>query len=224
MKLLNEKRIDFYLESPFPTYLINRSGAAKLLLRRWKSGMTEYRGVIFTRKESRIAQLADLRGKIIAFEDPGSTSGYFLPKLLLFQKGFLVVEKPQLGAKVSAREIGYIFTNNDKNTFNLVVHEKVAAGAISNDDYANLDDKNKALASILVETESLPRHLLSVRKDLPEPAVKHLKEILLAMNQNDEGQKILQQTDQTTKFDLLPGGEETFRRKLLDLYNPRRGK
>ena len=38
MKLLEEKRVDFYIESPYPTYLINRSGGATLLLRRWKGG------------------------------------------------------------------------------------------------------------------------------------------------------------------------------------------
>src|SRR6266581_8427699 len=32
MKLLEEKRVDFYMESPYATYLINRLGAAKLLL------------------------------------------------------------------------------------------------------------------------------------------------------------------------------------------------
>jgi hypothetical protein len=44
------------------------------------------------------------------------------------------------------------------------------------------------------------------------------------MDQDDEGQKILRQTDNTTKFDTLPGGEEEFRRKLIDLYRPRGGK
>jgi ABC-type phosphate/phosphonate transport system substrate-binding protein len=34
-KLLEEKKIDFYMESPYPTYLINKQGAAVLLLRRW---------------------------------------------------------------------------------------------------------------------------------------------------------------------------------------------
>src|SRR5262245_53922603 len=29
MKLLEEKRVDFYIESPYPTYLINRLGAGK---------------------------------------------------------------------------------------------------------------------------------------------------------------------------------------------------
>jgi phosphonate transport system substrate-binding protein len=221
IRLLEAKSVDFYLESPFPTYIINRSGTANLLLRRWKSGMTEYRGILFTTKESRISRLEELRGKMIAFEDAGSTSGYFLPKLLLFHKGFSLVEKPNFAAKVSTREIGYVFADGDKNVVNLVVQGKVAAGAISNDDYASLDDKNKAHFSILAETDTLPRHLVSVQRGLPQPIVQRLKEILLNMHQDDEGQKILRQTDSTTKFDLLPGGEEAFRRKLLELYRPR---
>jgi phosphonate transport system substrate-binding protein len=224
MKLLEEKRVDFYMESPYPTYLINRLGAAKLLLRRWKGGIGEYRSLIFTNKESGIARLEDLRGKIIAFEDTGSTSGYLLPKLFLLKKGFSVVEKPSAGAKVSDREIGYIFADTYKNIASLVVQNKVAAGAISNDDYASVDDTSKASISILGESESVPRHLVSVRKDLPEAMAKRLKEILLGMNQNDAGQKILRETDDTTKFDSLPGGEEMIRRKLVELYRPRRGK
>lgn len=224
MQLLEQRRVDFYLESPFPTYLINRSGTAKLLLRRWKSGMAEYRGLLFTNKASRITRLEDLRGKMIAFEDAGSTSGYFLPKLLLFEKGFPVAEKPGIEAKVSAREIGYVFAGTEKNAVKLVLQEKVAAGAISNDDYGSLDETNKASLSILVESGSLPRHLVSVRRNLSEAVVKRLKEILLNMDQDDEGHKILRQTDNTTKFDALPGGEEGFRRKLIDLYRPRGGK
>jgi phosphonate transport system substrate-binding protein len=224
MKLLDEKRVDFYMESPYATYLINRLGAARLLLRRWKGGLAEYRSLIFTNKESGVLRLEDLRGKILAFEDPGSTSGYFLPKLFLLKKGFSVMEKPGLDAKVSTNEIGYIFANTDTNMLNLVLKKKVAAGAFSNDDHANLNDAIKASMSILGESESVPRHLVSVRKDLPEPVVKRLKEILLDMHQDGEGQKILKQTDNTTKFDPLPGGEEAVRRKLVELYRPRGGK
>jgi len=224
MKSLEEKRVDFYMESPYATYLINRLGTAKLLLRRWKGGMAEYRSVIFTSKESRIARLEDLRGKIIAFEDPGSTSGYFLPKLFLLKKGFSVVEKASPAAKVSPAEIGYIFGDTDKNIVNLVIQEKVAAGALSNDDLASLDDKVKKLVAILGESESVPRHLVSVRKDLPEPIRLGLKEILLSMDRDEEGQAILRKTDNTTKFDSLPGGEEAVRRKLVELYRPRGSK
>ncbi len=224
MKLLEEKRVDFYMESAYPTYLINRLGAAKLLLRRWKGGIAEYHSVIFASREKGIARLEDLRGKMIAFEDPGSTSGYFLPKLLLLKKGFSVAEKTSLGTKVSAGEIGYVFGETAKHVTELVLQEKVAAGAFSNDDYASLQDKSKTSITILSESESMPRHLVSVRKDLPDPVVKRLREILLDMHQDEESQKILQQIDNTTKFDTLPGGEELVRRKLVEVYRPRYSK
>jgi phosphonate transport system substrate-binding protein len=221
IELLEQGRVDFYLESPFPTYLVNRTGKGKLLLRRWKGGMSEYRSIIFTSKGSRITRLEDLRNKMIAFEDPGSTSGYFLPKLLLLEKRFRVTEKPDLSAKVSTAEIGYIFAGSEKNVVKLVLEEKVTAGAISNDDYASLDETSKARLSILAESRSVPRHLVSVRTNLPEAVIKRLKEILLSMDKDEEGQKVLRQTDGTTKFDTLPGGEEAFRRKLNDLYHLR---
>lgn len=221
IELVERGQVDFYLESAFPTYIINRSGTGRLLLRRWKGGMSDYRGVIFTSKASRITRLEDLPGKMIAFEDPGSTSGYFLPKLLLFEKRFRVAEKPDLSAKVSGGEIGYIFAGSEKNVVHLVREEKVAAGAISNEDYASLDETSKARLAVLVESGSVPRHLVSVHKNLPEAVIKRLREIFLSMHQDDEGQKILRQTDGTTKFDTLPGGEEAFRRKLIDLYQLR---
>jgi phosphonate transport system substrate-binding protein len=221
IELVERAQVDFYLESAFPTYIINRSGTGRLLLRRWKGGMSGYRGVIFTNRASRITRLEDLLGKMIAFEDPGSTSGYFLPKLLLFEKRFRVAEKPDLSAKVLGGEIGYIFAGSEKNVVKLVREEKVAAGAISNEDYASLDETSKARLAVLVESGSVPRHLVSVRRNLPDEVIKRLKEIFLSMHQDDEGQKILRQTDGTTKFDALPGGEEAFRRKLNDLYHLR---
>jgi phosphate/phosphite/phosphonate ABC transporter binding protein len=221
VELLEQGQVDFYLESPFPTHIINRTGIGRLLLRRWKGGMGEYRAVIFTSKASRIARLGELRGKMIAFEDPGSTSAYFLPKLLLFEKGFRVTEKPDLAAKVLGGEVGYIFAGSEENIVKLVREEKVAAGAISNDDYAGLDEMSKAGLAVLAESGSVPRHLVSVRRNLPEAVIKRLKEILLSMDQDDEGQKILRQTDGTTKFDMLTGGEDAFRRKLNELYHLR---
>ena len=57
--------VDFYMESPYPTYLINSVyGAGKLLLRRWKGGMAEYHALIFTsRTKGKTKRLEDLRGK-----------------------------------------------------------------------------------------------------------------------------------------------------------------
>jgi phosphonate transport system substrate-binding protein len=220
--LLIERKVDFYLESPYPTYLINNVyGAGKLLLRRWKGGMAEYHALIFTRTGGETKRLEDLRGKIIAFEDPGSTSGHFLPKFFLSRKGFKLSQKTQIEPNVPAGEVGYIFTYSQKKLIDLVLTKQVAAGAFSNDDYATLDETKKSEITILAETDRLPRHLVSVRKDLAPVLANRLEKVLLSMDKDPEGRLILQRTDGTTKFDALPGGELAMRQRLLDtFYSP----
>jgi len=220
--LLTEQKVDFYMESPYPTYLINNVyGAGKLLLRRWKGGMAEYHALIFTKKNSETRRLEDLRGKIIAFEDPGSTSGHFLPKFFLSRRGFKLSEKTRIEPNVSPGEVGYIFVYSRDKIVDLVLIKSVAAGAFSNDDYATLDERKKSDITILAETDRLPRHLLSVRRDLAPVLVNRLEKLLLSMHQDPEGRLILQRTDGTTKFDALPGGELAMRQRLLDtFYSP----
>ena len=218
--LLIDRSVDFYMESPYPTYLINSVyGAGKLLLRRWKGGMAEYHALIFTSKKGKTKRLEDLRGKIIAFEDPGSTSGHFLPKFFLSRKGFKLSQKAQIEPTVSPGEVGYIFAYSQTKLVDLVLTRKVAAGAFSNDDYASLEDKKKSHITILAETDRLPRHLVSVRRDLAPVLANRLEKILLSMDQDPEGRLILQRSDGTTKFDALPGGESAMRQRLLDTFH-----
>jgi len=223
-KLLDHGTVDFYMESPYPTYVVNNvHGAGTLLLRRWKSGMADYRSLIFTHRNSGIQRLDDLRGKLIAFEDPESSSGYFLPKLFLQRNGLRPAEKPGLDANVGAAEVGFVFAGSQKTLVDWVLSKNTAAGAFSNDDHAALDEKTRNDILVLAQTELLPRHLLSVRKDMPLGLVGRLEKTLLAMREDAEGRKILQNTDATTKFDLLPGGEAVMRRRLLDsFYSPER--
>jgi phosphonate transport system substrate-binding protein len=99
-----------------------------------------------------------------------------------------------------------------------VLTQQVAAGAFNDDDYAALDEKSKADINILAQTEMLPRHLVSVRKDMPAALASRIEKILISMSEDAEGLKVLQKTGDTTKFDMLPGGEEGVRRKLLDSF------
>ena len=217
--LLREKKVDFYMDSPYPTYIINGvHGAGKVLLRRWKNGMAEYESLIFTRRDGETKSLADLRGKVIAFEDPGSTSGYFLPKLFLSRMGFKLSQQNGIGAPASPGNIGYVFAYTQEKLIDLVLTKQAAAGAFSNDDYGVLDEKKKADITVLAETERLPRHLLSIRTDMPSALAERLEQVLLAMHEDPEGRLILARTDETTKFDELPGGEEMMRRRLLETF------
>src|SRR5262245_31983673 len=218
-KLLGEKKVDFFMESPYPTYVINNvHGAGSLLLRRWKGGKAEYRSLIATAKDGATSRLQDLRGKIIAFEDAESTSGYFLPKLFLQRNGFKLSPVSTLNAAVPPSEVGYIFAQTQRNLVDLLMKGQVAAGTLSDDDYEMLDERTKAGLNVLAQTELLPRHLVSVRKDLAMELIERLSQILRTMHETEAGQKILRNADNTLKFDLLPGGEEAMRRRLLDTF------
>ncbi len=218
-KLLGQGQVDFYIESAYATYIINDvEGAGRLLLRRWQRGKPEYQSFIFTKRNSGINRLDDLRGKIIVFEDPESTSGYFLPKFFLLRNGFKLSLKDGLEASVAPGEIGYVFASAQEKLVDLVLKNQVAGGAFSDDDYDKLDEKTRAEIGVLAQTERLPRHLVSIRKAMPQVVANRLKEILLAMADDDEGRRILQKTGETTKFDILPEGEEGMRRRLLDSF------
>jgi ABC-type phosphate/phosphonate transport system substrate-binding protein len=69
----------------------------------------------------------------------------------------------------------------------------------------------------------LPRHLVSVRNDLPPQSAQRLATILETMHEDSTGRQILSDLDNTTKFDSLPGGEEAMRRRLLEtFFDPQR--
>ena len=218
-KLLEQRRVDYYMESVYPTYTVNYvHGAGKTLLRRWKGGQSEYQSLIFTKRDGGIKQLADLRGKTIIFEDPGSSSGYLMPKLFLSRNGYRLVEKKSYDPHAVPGEIHYSFAYLRSKLIEAVLTKQAAAGALSDDDYNGLDEKRKSEIAILAYTEKLPRHLLSVRADLAPQIVSQLHDLLVAMHDDPEGQRILKKTDQTAKFDPLPGGEAALRKRLLESF------
>jgi phosphonate transport system substrate-binding protein len=221
-KLLEQRRVDFYMESAYPNYVVNSvHGAGKLLLRRWKSGLAEYYSIIFAKQDGAVKRLEDLRGKSVVFEDAGSTSGYLMPKLFLQRRGLKLVEKGRFDPNIGASDVGYFFARSQEKLLDAVLTGQAAAGAFSNDDFDALGEKRKHDIGILAQTDRLPRHLLSVRTDLAPALIARLENVLLAMDDDTEGRRILQKTDATTKFDVLPGGEAAMRRRLLDsFYSP----
>lgn len=218
-KLIEQHRIDFYMESPYPTYLVNDvHGVARLLLRRWKRGMAEYRSLIVAKNRGSINRLEDLKGKAVAFEDPESTSGYFLPHSFLRRKGFNFTDKKRFDPYASATDVAFVFAYSPQEVVNAVLSGKTAAGAISDDDYARLEKKQRSEITVLAQTEPLPRHLLSVRSDFSPQLLDRLRTILLAMHEDNQGRRILKNADETTKFDLLPEGAAGLRRKLQEIF------
>lgn len=202
--LFQSGKADIFIDSPFPSVMLNELVDTQFLLRRWKKGVAEYHSVIFVKAESGISTLNDLKGKMISFENSSSTSGYFLPKTLLLNNRLKLREKKHLTSRVSPKEVGYIFSEGDETTMVWVLRDKVHAGAI---DYPNFIEDSKGKEKqlkILHATDPIPRHVVSCRKGLSAGVVNALKKVLLNMDQTKEGKEILTGYGKTKKFDLLP--------------------
>ncbi|MFH1771766.1 MAG: phosphate/phosphite/phosphonate ABC transporter substrate-binding protein [Candidatus Omnitrophota bacterium] len=199
-------QVDIYIDSPFPVLKVSINSGAKPFLRRWKKGVKEYRSVIFTRRDSGINSFTDLKGKIIGFEEPYSTSAYFLPKATLMKKGLNLVEKQNSFDEVSPDEAGYLFSWDDETTMVWVLRGKVSAGAISSQKFIVYAKGGMDELKIIEESVVVPRQVVCHRQDLNLELVNATTKILLEMNRDKEGREILKNFEDTTKFDNFPKG------------------
>jgi len=71
--------------------------------------------------------------------------------------------------------------------------------------------------TVIARTPSVPRHVVSVRAGLPQALLARAKEILLRMDQSEDGKKALAQFEQTAKFDELIEQNPAFVKKIEKL-------
>ena len=206
IRYLRQGKIDWVTETPFSAVVFEDRGGAEILLRNWKKGVSEYYTIFFARKESGINSLQDLKGKTIAFEDPGSTSAYFLPAATLIDAGIKLVQLANPREKPSKDMLGYVFSGQEINLSTWVYRGRVDAGAVSNLDWEAGDRTIKGIRGeikIFYQTNPVPRALELVRKDLSPEIKKRLKEILLNAHNDPEAKEALKAYKKTKKFDEI---------------------
>jgi phosphonate transport system substrate-binding protein len=199
---VREGKVDFFHDSIVPTMVLSRWSGAVPILRQWKFGESEYYSVILVRKDSGIHTLTDLKGKVIAFDEPHSTSAHVLPRMLLVENKLKLVQVVAPGGP-EPNTVGYIHGSDD-NAPHLLVLGKVDAAATSHREFEVLRPEVRNQLKIIGRTKSVPRLLISIRKDLDPKLAKALKETLLDMNKNPEGQEAMRGQQRTTGIDELP--------------------
>lgn len=159
---LEKGTIDFAWLGP-TAYVI---GAEKMRLiplakARRRTGIT-YRGILVTRKDSGITNLAQVKGRTIGFVDPESASGYLYPLDVLRKAG---IDPHKDCAKVE-------FLQKHDAVMTAVWNKKVDVGAVIEDTLPAIKDpKVYDQIEILGKTVEIPTDIVACREDC-DPALR----------------------------------------------------
>ena len=192
IRLLAEGKVDVISESPFSALEFEDAGVAEILLLERKQRVASYRTVFFSRLDAGIDSLDDLKGKKIGFEDPGSTTSFRFPMLVMKRFGLEAVPLSTPEDPVPPDKVGYLFFHGELNIAVAVVRKKVHVGAFSDRDWkrvSRVPDRIKDQLRIFHRTAAIPRSLLLVRKDLSAALRKEIQGTLLQLDTSDPGVK-----------------------------------
>jgi phosphonate transport system substrate-binding protein len=199
---IREGKVDLFHDSVVPTMVVARRSGAVPILRQWKYGEAEYDSVILVRKSSGIDALTDLKGKVLAFDEPHSTSAHVVPRMFLIEKKLKLVQMNSTGGAV-ANAIGYVH-GADGSAPNLLITGRVDAAVTSSRELQELRPEVRETLKVIGKTVSVPRQLIAVRKDIDSNLLKALREVLVTMDKDPEGQQVLRRQQRTTKIDEIP--------------------
>ena len=206
-ELLRDGEVDVAFDTVFPALTYSSGADAKLLLREWRDGAPIYRSILFKRKDTPIHDLADLVGRTLAFERPGSTSGYFVPKAELMAAGLQLRELKAPKEPPPPGSVGYVFAGSENNLVVWVHRGLVAAGAFSDIDWEQSEDMPPELKDdfeIFYHSAPLPRALVVVRPGLPPLLEEQIKQAFLAADTDAVGMAALK-ARKVTRYDELTG-------------------
>ncbi len=147
-------------------------------------GSTSYKGQIIVRSDSGIKTLDDLKGKVMCWVDPNSTSGYIVPRIMLQANG---IDPDKDFAKT-------IEAGSHNNVVTQVYNGDCDAGATYVDARSSVekdipDVKEKVIA--IATTADIPNDNVSFIKDFPSDQRQQIVDALLAISDSEEGKKAL---------------------------------
>ncbi len=147
-------------------------------------GSTSYKGQIIVRADSGIKSLQDLKGKVMCWVDPNSTSGYIVPRIMLKANG---IDPDKDFAKT-------IEAGSHNNVVTQVYNGDCDAGATYVDARSSVekdipDVKEKVIA--IATTADIPNDNVSFVKDFPADQRKQIVDALLEISKSEDGKKLL---------------------------------
>lgn len=178
VEALRNRTADMAFVHPAGYVFANREAKAQIVAVDVWHGKTSYTSRFYVRKDSGITSLEALRGKTIAFVDPGSTSGYVYPMVTLIKKGLVTNRDPKTFFKDA------MFAGTHEAALLALLNGSVDAVAsfdLAPQQYLKEKEKVERLTHV-AETEPIPEAGMCVRDGLDPSLVKKLTESLMAFN------------------------------------------
>ncbi len=208
IELLRAGEVDVVSETVMSAFRFSDAAGAELLMREWKKGVPYYRSLLFTRTDSGIDDLDDLRGRIMAFEDAGSTTGFLIPLAMLRAHGIEAVELNSPNHAPPAGAAGYVFVGTEVNIAAWVARGIVDAGALNSTDWDDVERTPTGMRgdfAIFHESTAIPRSVLLVRGDLDADLSAALQEALTGMEADPAAEPVLESYYRVSRYDPFVG-------------------
>jgi len=150
-------------------------------------GTSTYYGQIFTKKNSNIKTVSDMKGKSLALVERATTAGYIFPLAWLKHQGV-----DDLDSYFSR----HFFVGSHDGAIDAVLNDKADIGAAKNTIYDQMRKSNPRIdaeLTVLAASPRVPSNGLCVLETLDEHYKQKLKSLLLNMHQDQEGLGVLKQ-------------------------------
>ena len=147
-------------------------------------GAPLYRSYIIVHRDSSIASLADLKGRVFAFSDPDSNSGYLVPQAMLARKG----HRPESFFRLS------FFTYSHAETIEAVAEGLAEGGAVDSYVWEYLHKTRPDLTArtrVILRSETFGFPPLVASLGLEPKLRDRVTEALIGMRENAEGRLLL---------------------------------
>jgi phosphonate transport system substrate-binding protein len=191
IKALGQKKADAAFINSLGYLLANDwAGAEAILQYVYGDLYKSYSGEFITRVGSGIDKPSDINGKVIAFTDPYSASGYLYPLKYLKDKDIKPSKSVYAGSHLKVVEMVY----NGEADAGAIYHEGWATRGPSKDARSLLAKKYPDVFStikVLAQTDEIPNGPVAVRKGLPSDMKAKLTKTLLQFSKTPEGRRTL---------------------------------
>jgi phosphonate transport system substrate-binding protein len=163
-------------------------------------GSTSYKGQFNVRADSGITTLEDIKGKVMCWVDPNSTSGYIIPRIMLAANG--IDPDADFSQTIEA--------GSHNNSITAVYNGDCDVGVSYADARSSIEDDFpdvKEVVAVLATTTDIPNDSVSFAKDFPADMREQIVNALLEISASDEGKEAL---NNLYSIDALVAADDSF--------------